>query len=101
MEARRFDTLVKALGTGATRRRVLGGLLTGVTLTAARPVAAATCSVPTDCRGNEVCFGGFCVTCDHPSLFLCTNRDRTVRNCCARDNEVCNRETGTCDHPQG
>jgi hypothetical protein len=30
MEARRFDTFVKTLGTGTTRRRMLRGLLAGV-----------------------------------------------------------------------
>jgi hypothetical protein len=61
MDARQFDTIVKALGTGATRRRVLRGLVAGlgggVLVVGARQESAAR---GPECPSGQRRCGGVC-----------------------------------------
>lgn len=87
MDAERFDTLVRAVSAGATRRGLLTGLAGGtgalLALAGAGDGAARkrrkkkrkknqrrTCPRDFDCRDSQNCIGGRCV-CDET---LCANR---------------------------
>jgi hypothetical protein len=86
MEARRFDTLTKALGSDTTRRRMLRGLVAGAgggaltSLVRRSAVAAKPCS---DSPGGG-CFGGdrCCPNngCYNPDVFGCFHCGREKGN---------------------
>jgi len=89
MEAERFDTFVRALIGGSSRRRLLAGLLTGIALGhAPRPAAAQECG----CHPDQAClrdpdgtFRGCCggTPCPGPDGFYLHGA------CCHGDNHCC------------
>src|SRR5215212_5628325 len=86
MEARRFDALVKAASRGATRRRVLRGLLTGAEagllgLIGGRAGAASACSASKPCKGA-------CKSCDLGSG-RCVYRCDPVCEVCSASEDAC------------
>ena len=80
MDARRFDRAVKALGSGASRRRVLRGLL-GSSVVGAVVVSrtvetrAGDNQCPSghasDCKANQICDNGSCIRCNKKVSVLC------------------------------
>jgi Cys-rich repeat protein len=85
MDAERFDTISRALGTQARRRGMVkvaaGGALGLLGLSRLTDGALArSCGDDSDCNGNKVCARGKCVECK-------SNKDCSSRNVC--DNNKC------------
>jgi hypothetical protein len=70
MDAEQFDRIARVLGSGASRRRVLhglvGGALGGAAVASRRSDAAAKgkrCGRGSDCPPNQICPDGNCTSC--------------------------------------
>jgi hypothetical protein len=96
MEADRFDTLVKTLGRGTSRRRVLRGLLgssvAGAAVVSQRVAvtAAKACTSGSECPKNQIC--GFhhnprCVACTNATVACKAAPDRG--QCCLASQHCC------------
>jgi hypothetical protein len=98
MDGQRFDELARALGTGASRRRVLKGLFAGLAaagLQANRAFAQETCDTDEDCAIGETCIEGVCQAVCAGETEVCESGDE----CC--DGLICVQEggPGTCQLP--
>lgn len=126
MDGRGFDTLAKALGSGANRRRVLRGLLAssvGGAAVVSRTFEARAkgkpsnkgkrgkpCTLSSQCPTNQICYPGAdgsygCLLCtddpgpgNPPGSFACKGVDAAHDNgdCCGPDQLCC-----TCDGGYG
>lgn len=98
MDGQRFDELARALGAGASRRRVLKGLLAGLAATglqANRSFAQETCDTDEDCATGETCIEGVCQAVCAGETEVCETGD----DCC--DGLICVQEggPGLCQSP--
>jgi hypothetical protein len=95
MEARRFDRVVKTLGRGASRRRVLRGLIAGTggavlaRFATHEPILA---DPPISCSPGEKACGNFCV---NPETQVCC---RCKGGCTAHalQRSQCKGDSGQC-----
>jgi hypothetical protein len=100
MDGARFDQLARKLSSGASRRRVLGGLIAGAVGTALgrQNAAAQICTPPCDPQCEQCVFAG-----TFPPTTRCV---ATVGRPCASDNNPCTADVcgavaggrGTCQH---